>query len=584
MQLNASTIPLYISALVAAGLALYAYRRRSVPAGREMVLLLAAVSFWSLMSALEGASTGLTAKTVFSVLSYIGSQSTPVLFFLFALRYTQQDRWLTRRRTAALFIVPLLSFLMAATNGWHHLLWTSVTLKSNWVGVTGVFGHGPWYWLSITYAYFFVFLGIILLARAAFSHHRLYSRQARIILLAVLIPLAGSIIYTFLPSSVESLDLTPIAFTITGVLVASAVFGYKLLDLGPIARNVLFEGMRDVMVALDRGNRVVDVNPVARDLIGLPESEIVGRPVEEVFEGWPGLLEHLGPDPASVQSEVETTQDGVRRYYDLRVWPLLGHSGRPLGRLVDLHDMTALRLTQEELRRVNEALDGYAHNVSHDLKGPLTAMSLANDTLEKLLGMPETAERNDNISKMSGILSSNMRNATSLIDGLLLLAEAGHKPSHVQNVDLGEVVSRVLEEREHDISMRGVRAGAGGLDTVRADPTHMYQLFSNLVGNAIKHNDSAEPVLEISMLGSGGGLHHYLVRDNGSGIPEEDIDRIFTPFFRSGKTGDTGLGLATALRIAEIYGGGLRAYNDGGACFEVTLRDYGGASAGPKTA
>lgn len=580
MQLNAYTIPLYISALVAAGLALYAYRRRSVPAGTEMVLLLAAVSFWSLMSALEGSFTSLTAKTVFSVLSYLGSQSTPVLFFLFALRYTQQDQWLTRRRTAALFIVPLASFLMAVTNGWHHLLWTSITLERSWAGLTGVFGHGPWYWFEIAYSYFFLLLGIIALARAAFSRHRLYSRQARIILLAVLIPWAGNIIYTFLPTSVKSLDLTPIAFTITGVLIASAVFRYRLLDLGPIARNVLFEGIRDVMIALDRGNRLIDVNPVARDLIGSPESEIIGRPAEEVFATWPELLERLGPDPAPVQGEVETTLDGVRRYYDLHVWPLLGRSGRLLGRLVNLHDMTELRLAQEELHRINAELDGYAHTVSHDLKGPLTAISLANETLEKLLGMPEAAERDDNISKMSEIISSNMRKMAGLINGLLLLAEAGQEPARVGKVDVQEVVARVLEERAQDITKRGVRVEAGELDTIRADPTHMYQLFSNIIGNAVKHNDSPEPLVEVALLESDGGLHRYLLRDNGSGIPPDDIDRIFTPFFKSGKTGDTGLGLSTAMRIAEVYGGGIRAYNDGGACFEITLRDYAGAAGG----
>ena len=575
MQFNAYTIALYISAVVSAALAVYAYRHRSVPAGTEMTLLLAAISFWSLMSALEGYSTGQAAKTVFSVMSYVGSQSTPVLFFLFALRYTQQDRWLTRRHTAYLLAVPFISVIMAATNGWHHLVWPTIDMMDGWAGVTAVYAHGPWFWFMIVYDYFLLLLGMIALARVAFGRNRLYSLQSRIILVAVLIPWVGNIIYSFLPSSVAGLEFTPVTFTLTGALVAAAVFRYRLLDLGPIARNVLFEGIRDVMLALDRGNRVVDVNPVARELIGLPEPSIIGRPAEEIFSDWPELLERLGPDPAPVQGEVEITLDGIRRFYDLRVWPLLGRSGRMLGRLVNMHDMTALRLAQEELRRINEALDGYAHTVSHDLKGPLTAISLANETLEKLLGMPEARDRNENISRMSDIMSTNMQKAISLIDGLLLLAEAGQKPSNVRKVDIAEVVGRVLEEREQDMSRRGTRAEACGLDTVRADPTHMYQLFSNLIGNAIKHNDSPEPLVRISMLEAEGDLHRYLVRDNGSGIPADNIARIFTPFFKSGRSGDTGLGLATAQRIAEVYGGGIRAFNDDGACFEVTIRDYG---------
>ena len=76
------------------------------------------------------------------------------------------------------------------------------------------------------------------------------------------------------------------------------------------------------------------------------------------------------------------------------------------------------------------------------------------------------------------------------------------------------------------------------------------------------------------LLKSGTGLHKYLVRDSGPGIPPENLDKIFTPFFKGERTGETGIGLSTAKRIVDVYGGAIRAYNDGGACFEISLRDY----------
>jgi signal transduction histidine kinase len=69
------------------------------------------------------------------------------------------------------------------------------------------------------------------------------------------------------------------------------------------------------------------------------------------------------------------------------------------------------------------------------------------------------------------------------------------------------------------------------------------------------------------------GGHSYLVRDNGSGISPEYIDRIFEPFFK-GEPGGSGIGLSTVKKIVEVYGGEIRAYNDGGACFEFTLYDF----------
>jgi signal transduction histidine kinase len=66
------------------------------------------------------------------------------------------------------------------------------------------------------------------------------------------------------------------------------------------------------------------------------------------------------------------------------------------------------------------------------------------------------------------------------------------------------------------------------------------------------------------------------VRDNGTGIPPGDLDRIFTPFFKGRETGGTGIGLAIVEKIVILYGGAIRAYNDGGACFEFTLHDASG--------
>lgn len=358
MQFTAYAVTLFISAMVSGALAVYAWRRRKMlPAGTEMFLLMVAVSVWSLCSGLESASLARDAKIFWSVITYIGSQSAPVLFFLFALRYTQQDSWLNRRRVAFLFIVPLVSFLLAATNQWHHLLWPAVTLKTGWAGVTGIFKHGQWYWFMIAYDYLLMLLGMLALLRAGFSRSTLYSRQAPFILLAALVPWIGNIAYSFLPSSVEGVDLTPIAFTVTVVLVAGAVFRYRLLDLGPIARNVLFKSVRDVMIATDTAGRIVDVNPAGEELIGRSEREIIGLPAAEAFAGRPDVVERINSGRREDHGEVEIERDGARRHFDMRSWPLVGRNDRVLGRLVTIHDITELKLMQDELLSTKERLE-----------------------------------------------------------------------------------------------------------------------------------------------------------------------------------------------------------------------------------
>jgi signal transduction histidine kinase len=179
---------------------------------------------------------------------------------------------------------------------------------------------------------------------------------------------------------------------------------------------------------------------------------------------------------------------------------------------------------------------------------------------------------------MSGLIetiTANVNKSGTLIDNILALAEAGQIPKEISLVDVTEVVREVLDERAGSINEKGIRVKVGdSLGNILGSPTQIYQIFTNLVGNAIKHNNSESPVMEISYLGDDeSGRHRYLVRDNGSGITSEDIDMVFVPFFK-GKTGETGIGLSTVERIIKVYDGEIKAYNDNGACFEFTLRDF----------
>jgi len=230
-----------------------------------------------------------------------------------------------------------------------------------------------------------------------------------------------------------------------------------------------------------------------------------------------------------------------------------------------------------ELARSNLELDGYAHTVSHDLRGPLASIELAASMLAEMLRDEHGQDAREQMSEVLEQLRRSTDRSFSLVNDLLALAEAGQRPVTVEKVDVDDVVMQVLLERAQVIEARGARVVVDdGLGTIVASPTHIYQLFSNLITNAIKHNDSPEPVVEVRRLEpvEGGGLH-YQVADNGPGIPEGDFARIFEPFFK-GKSGETGVGLATVQKIIELYGGTVSACNEdkGGACFEFVLHDH----------
>ena len=248
--------------------------------------------------------------------------------------------------------------------------------------------------------------------------------------------------------------------------------------------------------------------------------------------------------------------------------------GQPTGLIVITRDITERKLAEQKLLETNRELDGYAHAVSHDLRGPLSAIMAANKTLQYMLKNPIPEDVGTSTDELAEIIDKNLDISNALIEDLLALAEAGQTPREFFDVNVGMVVYRVLTERAEVISKRRVRMDVDDdLGYVSANPTHVYQLFSNLIANAIKHNDSKKPAVKVSNLGNDeSGGHRYLVKDNGSGIPPEELDQIFVPFFK-GKTGETGIGLAIVDKIVGVYGGTIKAYNDNGACFEFTLVD-----------
>ena len=236
-------------------------------------------------------------------------------------------------------------------------------------------------------------------------------------------------------------------------------------------------------------------------------------------------------------------------------------------------EITTRRQAESELRRANIELENFARMVSNDLKTPLTVIIAGADTLARKLGAAGVDP--SELKKLADLVAKNTRRANQMIDDLLDLTDVDQEPVEVTDVDLNDVVGRVLRDRPELVEGTGASIEVkNDLGTLVANETHMLELFSNLISNAVEHNSASPPVVEISSLGRDEAGFRFLVRDNGAGVPVEDLDSIFFPFY-TGRKGRPGLGLLMVQKVLGLYGGSIRAYNDGGACLEFTLRDYG---------
>jgi len=228
---------------------------------------------------------------------------------------------------------------------------------------------------------------------------------------------------------------------------------------------------------------------------------------------------------------------------------------------------------EEALRKAHEELKGFLDVVAHDLKNPILGIQgfsvlLLKNYQEKL---------GDKGRKYINQIEANARQMGRLVSDLLSLSRIGQMPPHLRHVPSGEIVKKLstsLQDRLHKYGIELVVRE--NLPTIYCDATRIYQVFENLLVNAVKFTGgNKKPRIEIGCRDRGDSYQFY-VKDNGIGIDPKYHGRIFEMFQRLKQTEDeegTGLGLAIVDKIVKNHGGKVWVESEkgGGATFHFTL-------------
>ncbi|NPD06720.1 GAF domain-containing sensor histidine kinase [Nocardioides sp. zg-1308] len=267
---------------------------------------------------------------------------------------------------------------------------------------------------------------------------------------------------------------------------------------------------------------------------------------------------------------------GTLCVYDDETHEVTPEAAKGLAQLADrVVDVLELELASRRLSEANarlstsnERLAHFAGQVSHDLKNPLTSVSLSLETLELDVTEPDQA---DTVARAR----RGVDRMTGLINNLLEFASQGDAPGDAV-VDLGAELSSALDDLAGRVARERVQVGP--LPRVRGDAAQLRSVLMNLVDNAAKFVDDGEaPEIEVDSRPLDG--HHRIeVRDRSRGIPPDKRERVFAPLARLDKSVEgSGIGLATCRRIVEAHGGtmGVDGREGGGSVFWFELLDTG---------
>ncbi len=274
----------------------------------------------------------------------------------------------------------------------------------------------------------------------------------------------------------------------------------------------------------------------------------------------------------------ETVQDERffaknHRTYEIIHTPLPVSDGQFL-KLAVHRDITARKEAEEKLLEANRELDAFVYTVSHDLRSPLTPIIGFAEFLQE-----EYRARLDSQGlELLGEIETQGHKMLALLEDLLSLSRVGRIPLPDAPVPLFPVLREVLDHHSQEINRLQLVITVGDLPALAVPETLLSELFSNLIGNAIRYAAAPQGRIEVGSIGTADPICLF-VRDHGPGIPEEERQKIFDPFYRgstAGKTPGTGIGLATVRKIVRLYGGRtwVEETPGGGASFWIEFPSF----------
>lgn len=399
MIASTPSIALGTTALISGLISALLWRRRRLPGGVALALLMMAVTQWALVAALEAASVSLEAKVFWSKLEYLGSGCAVTLYVFFALQRAGSKARLASRRTLALWLLPLANLTVTFTNDWHGWLW--VGFEPSHVGANQIiYIHGPAFYAMVAGIYLYALFASILLIRTAVRGGLIGKRQSAAVLIAGLTPLIGGMLYVFHPAWLGGWNLPPMSFGISGVVFAISVIGLRHFDIAPVARDVLFEAMDDGVLVLNESGLIADINPAACRLLETDTSSL-GKPADRVLSRWPKLLQYCLQGNTE-HFEVYLSETPLR-VIEARLTPISEGEKALTGVLVVLRAITARVHNQRRLQEAHDQLQAQVVEIGRLQKS--VRQQAIHDALTGLFNrryLEETLPREVSASKRRG--------------------------------------------------------------------------------------------------------------------------------------------------------------------------------------
>lgn len=489
-------------------------------------------SIWSISYGIELGSTTLEQMKFLINIEYIGIVCLPVCWISFCLDHTGNSKWLKKSSNKILItIVPLITLILVWTNNAHHFHYTTLGVDHAGSFPTLKIKHGPSYYIFTFYFYILLIIGIYKLLHKFKNSDVVYRKQNRIILIGATIPWIANFCYLWGIRPMENIDVTPFAFQIATVIILFAIYRFEIFDTLPIAREKVLELMQDGFIVLDHRNSIIDYNSAFKKYTCANQSgALIGKNINEILPEQHEMIQFLElHQSGKIELLVETSHGIFDLEADIRFL-----NETKLNRnatIIKFQDLTILRQQAlksqhqaDELQKLNQLKDRIFSIMAHDLRGPLLNLT---EVLKMISDDTISAEE---FKFLTPTLTKDIAYTTDLLENILHWSRSQLKGYSInrEHFDLKALIISEINYHMKSASSKkiGIVASVDDDLTVYADLLMMQMVIRNLLSNAIKFCHS-NCEINISASRKDNGYVSICIKDNGVGISEESLKRIF---------------------------------------------------------
>ena len=533
----------------------------------------------------------------FEYFIYIGTCFLPIGIYFTGLIFAN-TKIKMRKSYLLLFIIPIITLLVLWTNNFHHMFYKNYS--TNLSECT----YGPYLTIHNLYTYCLIFIGLFYLIKFSIKNAGLFSRQSLLIFAGISAPVVVNLlgVLKIFPMTVYA---TPIAFSITMICCAFAIFKFNFLGATPIAIQKIVDRISDSYIVLNDDGTITDFNQTFLTSFHIKTSkDLRGQNFEDFLKEhdlYLNLKEIKKALPKVKNSEKTVSFDlyikKIKKHFHIEINSILSE-GSSLGTLIlfkditqHIEDMQKIKDAQETLMESERlsSLGQLIGGIAHNLKTPIMSISGAAEGLTDLvkeydssIDDPEVnSQDHHDIAKDMFSWIEKIKEYTEYMSDIITAVKGQAVTlSETENVsfDLDELVKSVNILMKHELKSAvvylNIHMNVDSKTTINGDVNSLVQVINNMISNAIQaYNGKEGENIDLILEKQNNNLI-ISVKDYGSGLPEKVKNKLFKEMITTKGKNGTGLGLYMSYSTIKAHFNGditFESEANKGTTFNITL-------------